>query len=167
VDVGAQPDVVGEVPAVMVGVVVYDDVIAVPEPVIAIAQVEGANAEVEASKPKAVGAASAEAPDVTTADAAGEAAVFPRVIEVEANIVASIFMSDPLAVVVDVRGFRMAFMIPKIGRRPGYIVVRNRGRAMFRNVSATDSVASATPVVAVLGPGRNGQDERYSKDCGE
>ena len=166
-DVGAEPDVVGEVPAIVVGVVVDHDVVTVPEPVVAIAQVEGANAKVEASKPKTVGAASAEAPDVTAADAAGESAMLPGMIEVEANIVASIVMPDPLAVVVNVGGFRMAFLIPKIGRRPGYIVVCNRGRAMFRNVSATNSVAAAAPVVTVLGQGGNGKDERYRKNCGE
>jgi len=86
----------------VIGVVVNHDVIAVPEPVVAVGKVKGANAEVEAAKPEAVGAASAESPDVTAADAAGEAAMLPRMIEMESDFVVPVVVSDPLAVVVDV-----------------------------------------------------------------
>jgi hypothetical protein len=123
----------------VVGVVVDDDVVAIPEPVIAVGEVKGANAEVKTSKPKAVGTASAEAPNVTAADAAGEVAVLPRTIDVEAGIVASVVVSDPLAVVVDVGSFGMTFMVA-IGsgwRRPVRRAVRGRGPVM-RNVSAAD-----------------------------
>jgi hypothetical protein len=37
--VGSQPDVVSQIPAVMIGVFVDDDVVAVPEPVIAEADI--------------------------------------------------------------------------------------------------------------------------------
>jgi hypothetical protein len=137
VDVGAQPDIVGEVPAVVVGIVVDDDVVAIPEPVIAVSQVEIANAEIEASKPKAVGASSAEAPYVTAADAAGEVAVFPGMIEVEAHFVVAIVVSDPLAVVVDVGGFGMTLMVSirRGRRRPVRRGVRRRG-TIVGNVTA-------------------------------
>lgn len=55
VDVGAQTDIVGEVPALVVGIVVDDDVVAVPEPVVAEADVVGAtpreNTEQRAKRP--------------------------------------------------------------------------------------------------------------------
>ena len=55
VDVGAQSDVVGEIPARVVGIVIDDDVVAVPIPVVDVSQVKRSNAEVEAAKPEAVG----------------------------------------------------------------------------------------------------------------
>ncbi len=110
-DVGAELHVVGEIPAVVVGVFVDHDLVAVPEPVIAEGQVKGADAEVEAAEPETVGAASGDAPDMAAAEAAGEVAMLPGMIEVEAGVIASGVVPDPFAVVVDVRGFGMAFMV--------------------------------------------------------
>jgi hypothetical protein len=142
VDVGAEPDVIGEVPAIVVGVIVDNDVIAIPEPVIAVSKVKRANAEIEAAEPESIGAASTESPSVTAANAAGEVAMFPGMIQMEAGLVASVVMSDPFAVVVDVGSFGMAFMVA-IGssRRRGLVgrAVRGRG-AVVGNVATTDGV---------------------------
>src|SRR5580658_4853928 len=101
VDVGAQPYVVRQIPAIMVGVFVDDDLIAVPEPVTAEAEVESGHTEVEAAKPEAARTASGDAPHVAAAEAAGEVAVLPGMIEVESGVSRSSVMTDPGAVVVD------------------------------------------------------------------
>src|SRR5580692_311408 len=80
VNVGAQPRVVSEIPAVMVGVFVDHDLVAVPEPVSAQGQVKRGNAERPAVEPEAAGAASANAPYVPAAEAAGEVAMLPGMI---------------------------------------------------------------------------------------
>src|SRR5271169_3949927 len=74
-NVGAQPDVVSEIPAVVVGIFVDHDIVAVPEPVIAIGQVKRGDAEVVAAKPETAGIASLNAPAVSAAKAAVEAAM--------------------------------------------------------------------------------------------
>ena len=79
-DVSTQSDVVSQVPAVVVGIFVNDDVIAVPEPVAAEANVIRSHTEIEAAEPEAVGAASGQMPNVATAEAAGKASVFPGMI---------------------------------------------------------------------------------------
>ena len=53
VDVGAEPGVVGEVPAGVVRIFVDDDLVGVPKPAVNIAKVVRSYAEVEASKPEA------------------------------------------------------------------------------------------------------------------
>ena len=50
-DVGAKSYVVGEVPAFVVGIVVDDDVVAIPEPVVAEAEVIRRDAEIKAAEP--------------------------------------------------------------------------------------------------------------------
>jgi hypothetical protein len=75
VDVGSEADVVGEVPAGVVGIVVDDDVVGVPEPSVRVGEVPGGYAEVEAAEPEAGWTSSAETPDVGGAEAAGEVAV--------------------------------------------------------------------------------------------
>lgn len=113
-DVGPEPDVVSEVPAFMVRVFVDNDVVAVPEPVVAEADVVGGDAEVEAAEPEAIGATAAEMPDVATAEAAGEAAVFPGVVEMVMGVVATRVMADPLAVRVDVRRVGMSRLVVEV-----------------------------------------------------
>ncbi len=110
-NVSAQTHVIGEIPAIVVGVFVDDNVVPVPKPVATVVQIKRRDAEVEATKPEAAGPAATDTPDMAPAEAAGEAAMFPRVLEVEAGIIASGVVSNPLAVVVDVRGFGMSLAV--------------------------------------------------------
>lgn len=143
VDVGSQPHVVGEIPALVIRVVIDYDLVAVPEPVVGIGQVKWRDAEIEAAKPKAVGTTSCNAPHVTTAEAAGEASMLERMIEVEAGVLSPSVMPDPLAIMVDVRSFWMACSIA-IGSFGRSLVWRSaRGsRTMRGNVSTTDGMAA-------------------------
>ena len=117
VDIGAESHVVGKVPAWVVGIVVDHDLVVRPIPVIDVVQIKRSHTEVEAVKPKAVGPASADAPDVATAEATGEAAMFEGTIEVVACVVSSSVVSNPLAVVVNVRGFGVALLVAIRPRR--------------------------------------------------
>jgi len=146
VDVGAQPHVVGEVPAVVVGIFVDDDVVAVPEPVAAVGEIECADAEIEAAEPEAAGTASGEMPDVAAAEAAGEVAVLPGMIEMHAGIVTAGVVADPFAVGMDVRGVGMSGLVVEV--RGGWSRMRNRSGTVGGDV--LDDAADGS---AMLGKG--------------
>ena len=111
VDVGASSRVVGQIPAVVVEIVVDNDGIAVPVPVIGVVVIVGSYAEVEAAEPKALAVPSAQMVLMAAAKAAGEAAVFPGMIEMIVRVAATGIMADPSAIVVDVRRIRMTLPI--------------------------------------------------------
>ncbi|MFZ1005926.1 MAG: hypothetical protein WAN65_03760 [Candidatus Sulfotelmatobacter sp.] len=98
----------------MVGVFVDDDVVAVPEPVAAEADVVGSDAKVEAAKPETVGSAAAEVPDVPAPETASEVAVLPGMVEVVVNIVMAGIVANPFAVGVNVRCVGMASLIVEV-----------------------------------------------------
>lgn len=110
-DVGAEANVVGKVPAVVVGVFVDNDIVTVPEPVAAEADVVGGDAEIESAEPKAIRAASAEVPDMAAAEAASKVAVLPGMVEVVVDIVMAGIVTDPFAVGVNVRHVGMASLV--------------------------------------------------------
>jgi hypothetical protein len=144
--VGAEPDVVGEVPAVVVGIIVDHYVVAVPEPIIAVGKIKGADAEVEATEPESFGAASTESPSVAAANAAGEVAVFPGMVLVEAGLVVSVVVSDPLSVVVNVGSVGMAFMVAIGSRRRRGLV----GRAVRRRGTVGEELAATDRALMVI-----------------
>jgi hypothetical protein len=106
VDVSSQPDVVGEIPAWILGIIVDDDVVAAPIPVVDEAQIHGANAPEEAVETEPIRTAAAQMPDVAASDAAVKAAMFERAIQVV--IYTCAVMSHPLATGVDVGRFGMS-----------------------------------------------------------
>ncbi len=125
VDVGAKADVVGQIVAFVVGIVVDDDLVAAPVPPGAVAYVKGSNTPEEAVEAEAVGAAAVEMPDVAATDAAGEMAVLPGVIEMVVGVVFTGVVTDPLAVVMNVGRFGMARFIGAVlflWRRLGFLV---------------------------------------------
>ena len=141
VDVGAEPGVVGQVPAVVVGIFVDDDGIAVPIPVVGVVVVVGSYAEIEAAEPKALAVSSTKVIDVAAAKAAGEAAVFPGMIEMIVRVAATGIMADPSAIVVDVRRIRMtlpiaegASVVLRVAFRAAIIRTATLGAAILRAV---------------------------------
>ena len=150
----------------MVGIVIDDDVIAGPIPVGNIAQIKGSDAEVEAAKPETARIAAHDAPPVCRSEAAFEVAMLPGMIEVEPGIIASLIVADPLAVVMDVRRFGMAFAVTKglLGR----ILMWRLARAGVRGCGAmaryeTTAYTVASSVVAMLRPKGQGENERKSE----
>jgi len=107
VDVSAESGVVGQVPAVVVGIFVDDDGIAVPEPIRGVVVIVGRHTEVEAAEPETFAVSSAKAEHVAAAKAAGEVAVLPSMIDVIVGIVAAGIVANPCVIVVDVRRLGM------------------------------------------------------------
>jgi hypothetical protein len=79
--VGAEPRIVGQVPAIVVGIFVDCDLIGAPVPIVAEAVVSGSNAEGKSAEPEAFPIAAFNAPHVAAPEAAGKAAMFPSMIE--------------------------------------------------------------------------------------
>ena len=167
-DVDAEASVVGQVPPCVVGVVIDDDVVLVPIPIVNVAEIERSYAEVKSVKPETVRATAAQAPDVARSEPAFEAAVRPGAIEVKAGIVTANGVSDPLTVVVNVRGLRMTLAVAICRARwslAGCVTAIGR-RTMLRNVSSANALAAAgmlstasvaaASMLAMLRPQRQG-----------
>jgi len=95
VDVGAESRVVGQVPAVVVGIFVDDDGIAVPEPIRSVVVIVGRNTEVEAAEPETFAVSPAKTEHMAAAKSAGEVAVLPRMIDVIVGIVVAGIVAMP------------------------------------------------------------------------
>jgi hypothetical protein len=153
----------------MVGVFVDYDIVAIPEPVIAEGKVKRRDREVETAEPEAAGTASPQAPDMAAAEAAGEAAMLPGVIEVEAGLVSAVVVPYPPAIVVDMRGFGVTFVVT-IGSLGGSFVrhaMRGRG-AMMRNVTFTHCMAASTSaMVFMLRQDRERKEHEHYKNFWE
>ena len=108
VNVYAQPNVIEEIPANVVWVVVNHDLVTGPKPVTAVVIVGWCNAEIEAAEPEALPAPSPQPEDMAGAKAAPEAPMFPRMIEVVPGIISAGIVSDPLTVPMNVRGVWMS-----------------------------------------------------------
>jgi hypothetical protein len=163
----------------VVGVFVNHHVVAVPIPGIAVGKVKRCHAEVEAAKPETTGIAALYAPPVSTAEATIKAAVLPGMVEMETSVIASRVVTDPFAVVVDVRGLRMAVAVPKrvlvaivmvvivaIVFMPVAVISL---RTMVRNVSSTDVVVAVVAIVVLvfLGECRHRQEQGDRKHSGK
>lgn len=112
--VRAQPDVISQVVARIVRVIIKNDVIAVPEPIIAIRNVRLCHLKEVAAETKAVRVASSKTPDMMRADRSPKAPVFPRMVKMKTRIMP--LMAYPAIIVcVDVGCFRMACLIAESG----------------------------------------------------
>jgi hypothetical protein len=158
VTVGAEADVVSQVEAVVVGVLVNYDLVGAPVPIVAEAVVGGEDAEGEAAEPEAFAIAAFDAPDVAAAEAAFEAAVGPGMIDMVVDVSAAGVVADPFAVGMDVGRVGMAFLVVEstalLGLASGSVMHGWRamlGRARWRSF------------VPFLRESRNGTDERECK----
>ena len=110
--IGSEAGVIREIPAWVIWIVVYHDVVAVPQPIVRVVVVVRRDVPVKAAKPETVAASAFKAIDVVAADFTAEASVFPNVILMITGIVAAGFMPDPLIVLsMHVRSFGMAWLV--------------------------------------------------------
>jgi hypothetical protein len=160
VNVGAEPRVVGEIPAFVVGIVVDDDIVAVPVPAVAEGYVIGGYPEVEAAEPEASRAAASQTPVMFGAKAAGEATVFPRVIEMIVRIVAAGVVAYPVIAFVDVGRVGVSLMVVKVA-----MIFLGMGRAVefARSVSRWTRRCVLTTARVLCNRGQAG-DERHSQN---
>jgi hypothetical protein len=162
VNVGTQPDVIGKVPSYVVGIFIDHDLIRIPEPVIAEANVKGRYAEIETPEPESARSASCKPPDVTTAKAACKVAVLPGVVEMVVRIVAAGTVADPMiAFRVNVGCVRMAglFRVSLLRRCSGAGSAMNGRRTVSGNVTPSDFGASSALLLR-----KNGSGEKQRKD---
>src|ERR1022692_1308284 len=136
----------------MVGVLVGDNLIAVPVPAHHDVVIVRGDVPVEIVEPEAFPVSSRHHEYMLRSKAAGEASVRPRRIEVVMRVVGATIMPDPFVVLgVDVRNFRMTFLVhpnPVLGRRWGVPPCRVRSarspgsrrgsRPASRNVSTAN-----------------------------
>ena len=141
VDVSAEPYVVGEVVAVVVGIFVDHDVVTIPKPVVAESDVEGRDAEIESAEPETTRAAACEVPAVLRAEATSKVSMLPGMIEVVVGIAAACVVADPFSVGVNVRSIRMTGLIVEV---PGLWCGMRRSH---RRGTVSGDVSTAADVV--------------------
>src|SRR5579864_3278331 len=100
----------------MIRIFVDDDLIAIPEPVIAEIVVVGGHAEVEAVEKEAVSGSTGQTENVTPSKAARKPSMFKGTINVVMGIVTSRIVADPLIVGVHVGRVGMSGLIDKSPR---------------------------------------------------
>src|SRR5579871_5196619 len=106
-DVRSQPRVIGQVPARVVGILIDDDRIGIPEPIRHIGVVEGRHTEEEVVHTEAFARAAAQMENVAGAETTHEVSMLKWMIKVKALVVRPEIVADPASVLVDMRGFRM------------------------------------------------------------
>jgi hypothetical protein len=108
VDVGAQSGVVGQVPSVVIGIVVDHDLIGVPEPIVTEGDVVWRHTEEESVEPESSRTAACEPKAMTAPDAAGETTMLERMIDMIVAVATTRVMSNPVTVPVHVRRIGMS-----------------------------------------------------------
>jgi hypothetical protein len=111
-DVSAQPDVVSQIPAVVVRIFIDHDIVGTPVPVVAISEIIGRNRKIETAEPEAARAASFDPKRMTSAEATRKAAMLPGMVEVVVGIISSCIMPNPLVTAgMDVRSLWVALLV--------------------------------------------------------
>jgi hypothetical protein len=184
VDVGAEPHVVGQIPAVVIGIFVDRDVVISPVPIGAVVIIVGCDLEVRVLEPESLAVPSLDPINVAGPEAEGKAPVLPGMIKVVVRIVATGIMADPLPIGrMDVWSLGMLGLIAEgatlLGglillrvcatilaaglsarRTNGRWIVNRRG-AVRRNVSVADALlASLLRATAVLRKSGGTEDQR-------
>ncbi len=149
-NVRAEANIVSEIIADVVRIVINDDLVIVPVPTAAEANVKGGHAPEEAIEAEAVWSAAAQVPNVAAANAAVEMAVFPGMIQMIVRVVAPSLVAYPFPVTMDVGSFRMAFSIrPMLFLRSGPGILMGR-RTMRRFKAAPNAISTVLASTAVL-----------------
>jgi hypothetical protein len=113
VQVGAETDVVRQVPSHVIRIRVDRDLIGVPQPIVGEAVIVSRDAEVETAEPETSWPSAGEPEDVARPEAAAETTVRPGMVEVIVAVVPARVVPNPLPVRVDVRCSRMSVTIPE------------------------------------------------------
>jgi len=101
VDVGAEPYVIRKIPTVVIRILIDHDLIGIPKPVTAEAEIVWGDVKKEAAEPEAARASPTNPPDVTATQASGKPSVCPWMIHMIVDVIASRVVADPL-IVLDV-----------------------------------------------------------------
>jgi hypothetical protein len=108
VDVCAEPYVICKIPTVVVRIFIDHNLVGIPEPVIAIAEIVRGDVKIEPAEPETARASSANPPNVAATEAAGEPSMFKWMTHVIVGVVASRVVAHPLIVLdINVRSIGM------------------------------------------------------------
>jgi len=166
VDVGAEAHVVSEVITIVIGIFIDHDVVRIPKPVAGVGDVGIGNREIEVIEAEAGWAPASQSPDVAGAEAAGEVAMFPGMVEVEADVGATSVVTYPL-VLVDVGRFRMSLSISKMLFLTGCRGVMDSRRSVAWRFARREAVRGLGRVLIVALFLRRQQQERGEEYQGE
>jgi len=164
VHVSAEPRVIGEIPARMIGIIIDYDRVRIPQPAGNVCQIEGRNAPVEVIEPEPRRPPALKMKHRARPESAREVAVFERMSQMVLRIIWSGVVPHPFAVRLDMGGVRMSRLVLEVSLRWSRVrsrsfVRRRRGvhglRPMRRNVTAADS-ATAILVMLLGVPGNRG-----------
>jgi hypothetical protein len=170
VHIRSQPDVIAQIPAVVIRILIDHELIGVPKPVVAETNIIVRHGKIETSEPKSAGTASVDPPHMSPAESTGKMSVFPGMIEMIVSVVPAGVMADPLVSSrMNVRSFRVPFLICEgtmlLGCTAPAAPLRRRARMRgwppCGNVSSPDSAGRAASTASVLlrGRGQCHQDE--------
>ena len=95
----------------MVGIVIENDFIGIPKPIVDKIIVVRSHREKAAAESETLSIASAQPKEVTRPSAAGKTAVFPGTIDTIMRVIAAGLVSDPLIILVNVGSIRMARLV--------------------------------------------------------
>jgi hypothetical protein len=184
VDVGAEPGVISQIVAGVVGIFVDDNLVASPVPIRAKSDIRVGHTEVESVEPETRRPTAGQTPDVTRPEASGEVSVRPGMVYMIAGVVRPLVVPYPVIVPFDVRRVWMTWGVPEVSvsrrgmlimsnRRRRVLVMRRRRRRMMRFRSVRRNVASSwcwagvpSVFLIVLRKGNCGsQPNRGRQDC--
>jgi len=113
-NVGAEPDVVGQVPTRMVRIFIDHYIVAVPKPIAAIAKVIRGDCESEPSKEESAWTSASEVKNVMGPKAAGKVSVLPGMVKMIVYIAGTGVVTNPLTIWMDVRSVGVTVLVRKI-----------------------------------------------------
>lgn len=147
-NVGAESDVVGQVPADMIWICIDHDVVAIPLPVVTVVVVSRGNAKEESVKAEALAIAPSETVDVSGTKGARKMSVLPGAIEVVTRVVSAGIVADPsIRPGIHVRSIRMAGLLGKLAeltlRRRSTSAIYSSGSAFGRSATTIRGGRSA------------------------
>ncbi len=154
VDVGSKPGVIGQIPARVIRILVNHDRIGIPKPIGDIRIIEWGDGKVEAIEPAAVAVTTLKMENMALPEASPEVTVLKGAFQMKSTVSLSPIVSDPAAIVLDVRSIRVAGGIPES-------VLPLRGRrgsshwrgTVRRDVPSREALATVflTPLLGIAG----------------
>jgi hypothetical protein len=146
----------------MIWIVVDHDLIGIPQPSIAEADLDRGNVPIPAVEPEAVWAAAAKTPDVSASEAAGKATMGKGLVEMKANVNAARVVSHPDPS-IHVRGIGVPVPVTEVAvGLDGVGIAPDRLGSMVGN-DGMGSSTGARVVCAVLGKRWNSKNKQSSQ----
>ena len=132
----------------MIGIVVNDEIVRIPEPSVTETNVVRSDGKEEAPEPEAAGATSTKAPHVAAAETARESAMFPRMLQMVMSVIAARIMAHPFSIRMYVRSFGMSALVAEMPVFLGRTRIVYPGRTMLRDVlMAAADLGPPTPLM--------------------